>query len=76
MGQICVAKKYRKQGIFRGLYAFYKEELQDQFDFLITDVAVINERSMQAHEAVGFKKIDTYEEDAVVWNIIAWDWRH
>jgi hypothetical protein len=74
MGQICVAKKYRKQGVFRGLYSFYKEQLQGQFDFLITDVAVINERSMQAHEAIGFKIIDTYEEDKVVWNIIAWDW--
>ena len=74
MGQICVDKNYRKQGIFRGLYHFYKEELQHQFDYLITEVAAINIRSMQAHEAVGFKTIDTYEEDEVVWNIIAWDW--
>ncbi|WP_035668830.1 GNAT family N-acetyltransferase [Flavobacterium sp. 83] len=74
MGQICVDKNYRKQGIFRGLYHFYREELQHQFDYLITEVATINLRSMQAHESVGFKTIDHYEEDGTVWNIIAWDW--
>ncbi|MFV5697143.1 GNAT family N-acetyltransferase [Flavobacterium sp. ZT3R17] len=74
MGQICVDKNYRKQGIFRGLYHFYREELQHEFDYLITEVAAINLRSMQAHEAVGFKTINNYEEDGTVWNIIAWDW--
>ena len=61
MGQICIAKNYRKQGIFRGLYHFYKAELQYQFNYLITEVAAINPRSMQAHEAVGFKIIDDFK---------------
>ena len=74
MGQICVDKNYRKQGIFRGLYHFYREELQHQFDYLITEVASINIRSMQAHDAIGFKIIDTYHEDGIEWNIILWDW--
>lgn len=74
MGQICVDKSYRKQGIFRGLYQFYKEELNREFDYLITEVAAINLRSMQAHEAIGFKIIDTYQEDGIVWNIMLWDW--
>jgi predicted GNAT family N-acyltransferase len=74
MGQICVDKNYRKQGIFRGLYHFYREELQHKFDHLITEVAAINLRSMQAHEAIGFKTIDNYEEDGIVWNIMLWDW--
>lgn len=74
MGQICVDKNYRKQGIFRGLYHFYREELQHEFDYLITEVAAINLRSMQAHEAIGFKIIDTYEEDRIIWNIMLWDW--
>lgn len=74
MGQICVDKNYRKQGIFRGLYHFYKEELHHEFDFLITEVAAINIRSMHAHDAIGFKIIDTYNEDGIEWNIILWDW--
>jgi predicted GNAT family N-acyltransferase len=74
MGQICVDKKYRKQGIFRGLYHFYREELQNEFDYLITEVATINLRSMQAHEAVGFKVIDNYKDDDIIWNIMLWNW--
>jgi GNAT superfamily N-acetyltransferase len=74
MGQICVDKNYRKQGIFRELYHFYREELQHQFDYLITEVATINIRSIQAHHAIGFKIIDTYHEDGIEWNIILWDW--
>lgn len=74
MGQICVAKNYRKQGIFRGLYHFYRKELQHQFDYLITEVATINIRSMQAHKAIGFKIIDSYYENEIEWNIILWDW--
>ncbi|SHG64482.1 Acetyltransferase (GNAT) family protein [Flavobacterium micromati] len=74
MGQICIAKNYRKQGLFRALYHFYKSELEDQFDFLVTEVDATNVRSLQAHEAVGFKIIDSYEEDGIVWNIVSWDW--
>jgi GNAT superfamily N-acetyltransferase len=74
MGQICVDKNYRKQGIFRGLYHYYRTQLQSEFDFLITEVAAINLRSMSAHETVGFKAIDSYEEDDIIWNIMLWDW--
>jgi GNAT superfamily N-acetyltransferase len=74
MGQVCVDKNYRKQGIFRGLYDFYRTQLQQEFDFLITEVANVNLRSMSAHEAIGFKAIDSYEEDGITWNIMLWDW--
>jgi ribosomal protein S18 acetylase RimI-like enzyme len=74
MGQVCVDKNYRKQGIFRGLYDFYRTQLQQEFDFLITEVATINQRSMNAHESIGFTTIDNYEEEGVNWNIMLWDW--
>ncbi|MDI1305705.1 MAG: GNAT family N-acetyltransferase [bacterium] len=74
MGQVCVDKNYRKQGIFRGLYDFYRTQLQQEFDFLITEVAAINLRSMSAHEYIGFKTIDSYEEDGINWDIMLWDW--
>jgi GNAT superfamily N-acetyltransferase len=74
MGQICIDKNYRKQGIFRGLYQFYKSELEHQYDFLITEVDATNLRSLQAHQAVGFTIIDSYKENGVFWNIISWDW--
>jgi hypothetical protein len=75
MGQVCIDRNYRKQGIFRGLYDFYRTELQQEFDFLITEVAAINLRSMSAHEAVGFKVIDSYKEEGINWNIMLWDWK-
>lgn len=74
MGQICVARDYRKQGIFRNLYQFYKKELQHKYDYLVTEVAAINLRSMKAHESIGFKVIAIYDEDGIEWNIILWDW--
>ena len=74
MGQICIAENYRKQGIFRGLYQFYKSELGHQYDFLITEVDVTNFRSLRAHQAVGFTIIDSYEENGIFWNIMSWDW--
>lgn len=75
MGQICVAKEFRKQGIFRGLYDFYRTEFQNKFDYLVTEVAAMNTRSIQAHEAIGFKTKERYQEEGKLWNIIIWDWK-
>ncbi len=75
MGQVCIAKMYRKQGVFRGLYQKMKIELQDQYELLITEVAADNIRSLQAHYAIGFKELTVYQSDAVAWHLIYWDWR-
>ena len=74
MGQICIAKDYRKQGIFRGMYQFYKEELQNEFDCLLTEVATDNQRSLNAHLNIGFKVLKTQVSDGVSWELINWDW--
>lgn len=74
MGQICISKEYRGLGIFRKLYHFYKEELSYQFDCLITEVASINTRSLNAHQAVGFRTLKTYQEQDITWHIMIWDW--
>ena len=75
MGQICVAKEFRKQGIFRGLYNFYKTEFQNKFDYLVTEVDAMNTRSIQAHESIGFKTKQSYPDQGKLWNIIVWDWK-
>ncbi|MBQ4819819.1 GNAT family N-acetyltransferase [Aquimarina sp. MMG016] len=75
MGQVCVDKNYRKQGIFRGLYYKMRDELKDKYQLLITEVAADNLRSLQAHYAVGFKDLLIYEADGVTWHLIQWDWR-
>ncbi|MHA7056653.1 N-acetyltransferase family protein [Aquimarina sp. M1] len=75
MGQVCIDKEYRRQGIFRKLYQKMKLELQEKFDLLITEVAANNLRSLNAHYAIGFKKLVIYEVDQIKWHLICWDWK-
>ncbi len=74
MGQICIDKDYRRQGIFRGLYQSMKYHLKDKYDLLITEIDTNNLRSLQAHYAVGFKTMITYEASGVEWQIVYWNW--
>jgi len=69
MGQVCVSKDYRKQGIFRGLYQFMSQALK--FDIIVTEVDIKNVRSSNAHKAVGFKLLKTYTSHNQLWEIIS-----
>ncbi|MBL7807640.1 MAG: GNAT family N-acetyltransferase [Saprospiraceae bacterium] len=75
MGQICVAEGYRGKGIFDGMYAKMKEVCQKEYDFVITEIAVRNQRSQRAHERVGFQTMHTFS-DAIAreeWNVVIWE---
>ena len=76
MGQICIDKPYRGQGIFKGMYTFYKEELSDSYDCLFTEVAIANTRSIEAHKRVGFTILETQMTDGTLWGMVNWDWNH
>lgn len=73
MGQICVDKRQRGKGVFRGLYSFMAEELKYDFDAIITGVDTKNTRSSNAHKAVGFKAIKKYTSNNQLWEIISLD---
>lgn len=75
MGQVCIRKEYRKQGIFRGMYNFYKEELQNEFDCLLTEVATTNKRSLGAHKSIGFKILKTRVTRDASWELLNWEWK-
>ena len=75
MGQVCIAKNYRKQGVFKGLYNHMKIFLESQFDMVITEVDEANTRSMQAHEAVGFTSLKKFSSGGQDWNLIVWRWK-
>ncbi len=75
MGQVCIDKAYRGQGVFRGLYQQMKIELQEKYNLLITEVAANNLRSMRAHKAVGFKTLIVYNVDDMEWHLIYWNWK-
>lgn len=74
MGQICIAKSHRRQGIFKGMYQYYRQQLQNDYDCLFTEVATANQRSLQAHKAVGFEVLKTQITDGVSWELVNWDW--
>jgi len=73
MGQVCVDKRFRKQGVFRGLYKYMKQELQPDYDMIITEVDVANTRSLDAHYAVGFKLQQSYQSNGQDWALISLD---
>ncbi len=74
MGQVCVAEAFRGQGVFDGMYRKLREVCRRDFDFVVTEVAERNTRSMRAHQRVGFETIHTYPDDTTgeLWHVIAW----
>jgi len=70
MGQICIDKQFRKQGVFRGLYHFMKHEMSSRYNMIITEVDVANTRSINAHFAIGFKALYSYRSNNQNWKIL------
>lgn len=76
VGQLCVAKGYRGQGLVKRMYDFYRDCYVKEYEYLITDVAQANTRSLNAHKKSGFIVIDTLEYGGIGWDIVLWDWRN
>ncbi len=74
MGQICVAKAWRGQGIVSALYDGHRQFYSPQFDALVTEISMVNPRSLKAHQKVGFETIDRHFENGHDWAVVAWDW--
>jgi ribosomal protein S18 acetylase RimI-like enzyme len=74
VGQLCVGKEYRGMGLVQKMYHHFKDSLQDDFKYLITDVAAENERSLKAHIRTGFQVIHTIDYGGIKWDIVLWDW--
>ncbi|MGB3546388.1 MAG: GNAT family N-acetyltransferase [Saprospiraceae bacterium] len=70
MGQIAVAKDYRGQGVFRGLYHDLFTRTAPHFDLVVTAIALSNVRSRRAHERVGFEDLHFYEQDGKEWVVV------
>lgn len=76
VGQVCVSKDYRGMGVFDQLYDKYRNEFGSKYDFAITEIAVKNQRSMMAHNRIGFTEIHRYTApDSVEWSVVIWDWK-
>ena len=75
MGQICIDKAYRGRGLFELLYLKHKEIYESDFDFIITEVATRNSRSMKAHKRIGFETVHMHQDELDEWEVIIWDWK-
>ena len=75
MGQICVDKDYRGQGIVKKLYDEHKAVYSKRFQMLVTEISTSNHRSIRAHEKIGFKTIYNYRDELDEWNVVVWDWK-
>jgi GNAT superfamily N-acetyltransferase len=75
VGQLCIDKNYRGQGLVEKLYAFYKEELKTKYDFAVTDISEQNPRSLKAHQKSGFEVIHSFYDSFTEsnWNIVVMD---
>ena len=77
VGQVCVDKAWRGQGVLDHCYAAYKEHYNRKYDFAITEIAVTNLRSLKAHRRIGFKEINIYvSPDQTEWSVVLWDWNN
>lgn len=70
MGQVCVASAFRHQGHFRKLY-------HTLFDMcrplpIITEIASVNTRSLEAHGAIGFRRLGSHQESDLQWEVVIW----
>ena len=74
IGQICVGKPYRGQGLFDRMYAVYRETFAQTYAFVLTEISTSNTRSLQAHGRVGFRAIHRFRDSLQEWEIVFWDW--
>lgn len=76
VGQVCMAKTYRGQGILDQCYAAYRDFYAGKYDFAITEIDLNNPRSLKAHKRIGFEEALRYRaEDGHEWVVVIWDWR-
>jgi GNAT superfamily N-acetyltransferase len=74
VGQLCVARDYRGAGLVPQLYQRFRESLQGQYQYAITDISCANRRSLKAHLKVGFQVIHSFLFEGNEWDIVLWDW--
>lgn len=70
MGQVCIDKNYRGKGVFRGLYNEMKIAFSNTHDAIVTEIDASNTRSLNAHKAIGFRELTTYQSNNQNWVIV------
>jgi GNAT superfamily N-acetyltransferase len=71
-GQVCVDKKFRRQGLMSRLYHETKKRVPSEFEICVTEVAARNIISLRAHEKMGFEVVNTYDDGKELWKVVVW----
>lgn len=75
VGQVCIDKAWRGQGVLDRCYAAYRDRYSNKYDFAITEIATVNHRSRRAHQKTGFEEIHFYSSPGQTgWVVVLWDW--
>ena len=75
VGQVCIDRSYRGQGLLDKAYSVYKAFFETKYDFAITEIATANMRSINAHKRIGFVEIEKYtDHNNTEWSIVLWNW--
>lgn len=74
VGQLCVDKQYRGQGLASKLYQSFKDHYSIRYPYCITDVDRSNKRSLQAHYKTGFQPIGQLQFENADFEIVLWNW--
>lgn len=75
VGQVCVDKNYRGQGILDQCYEAYRDHFKNKYEFAITEIATKNQRSIHAHKRIGFSEVHRYTApNGEEWSIVVWEW--
>lgn len=70
VGQLCVHQDFRGLGLVTKMYDHFAEVMNPDYEFMITDVADDNQRSLKAHRKAGFQVIHRMEYGGAHWNIV------
>jgi GNAT superfamily N-acetyltransferase len=70
MGQICIDDEWRGRGLLDKLYEEHRNRYAASFDWLVTEIAMRNPRSLRAHTRAGFVEIDRYVDDTDDWSVV------
>ena len=71
MGQICIREGHRGLGHFPGLYHCLKQRVAPMP--LITEISLLNTRSLKAHSRIGFRKLGRRMEGGQPWEVVIWE---
>jgi len=73
-GQVCVDKDYRGHGLMSRLYQETRNRvLLSGHQLCVTEVAVRNVVSLNAHIKMGFEIVSTYHDGKELWKVVVWD---